>query len=204
MYSRIINPETNRRVNINGKLGRKILQKYISTIQTGGFSDIVQKQVDLSRAHKSKHKIISREFSNLIKEGMEIGWGEVWTHKKIIQELKRWRGSSVEKTGGYAKDPRGYKNEDAIGSYSHGQGLLELNNALDKLDIPLPRKWFILENAQFSVIRVRVRRSARMNELLIDLGNVNIIRMNELSDLISQPDAKFRASTVAEQKSPLV
>ena len=36
MYNKIINPITRRKVNINGKLGRKILSKYIHLLFGGG------------------------------------------------------------------------------------------------------------------------------------------------------------------------
>ena len=35
MYSKIINPETNRKVSINSKLGRKILTNYWSILKGG-------------------------------------------------------------------------------------------------------------------------------------------------------------------------
>ena len=39
MYTKIINPETNRSVNINGKLGQKIINKYLRIIYGGASSD---------------------------------------------------------------------------------------------------------------------------------------------------------------------
>ena len=36
MYSKIINPETNKKVDITGKLGRKILANYLSILKVGG------------------------------------------------------------------------------------------------------------------------------------------------------------------------
>lgn len=35
-YNKIRNPETNRYVNINSKLGKKVLYNYIKTYQSGG------------------------------------------------------------------------------------------------------------------------------------------------------------------------
>ena len=36
MYNSIINPITNRKVNIDGPLGRSILQNYLNYLQKGG------------------------------------------------------------------------------------------------------------------------------------------------------------------------
>ena len=35
MYSKITNPRTGRKVNINGRVGRKILNQYINALQGG-------------------------------------------------------------------------------------------------------------------------------------------------------------------------
>ena len=35
MYKKIINPETGRKVSINGKLGKTILRHYINVLQGG-------------------------------------------------------------------------------------------------------------------------------------------------------------------------
>ena len=32
MYKKIINPETGRAVNVNGRIGKSVLRKYVSTI----------------------------------------------------------------------------------------------------------------------------------------------------------------------------
>jgi len=37
MFSKITNPETGRKVNINGKVGKKVFKKYI--MQLGGMDD---------------------------------------------------------------------------------------------------------------------------------------------------------------------
>ena len=43
MWNKIVNPETGRKVNINGKIGSKILQKYVRLMRqstmSGGWSE---------------------------------------------------------------------------------------------------------------------------------------------------------------------
>ena len=41
MYTKIINPETNRKVSINSKLGRKILTNYLSILK-GGVNQVTE------------------------------------------------------------------------------------------------------------------------------------------------------------------
>lgn len=44
-YNKIYNPQSGRMVNLQGKLGRQILQYYINTLQMGG-SDIFSRCID--------------------------------------------------------------------------------------------------------------------------------------------------------------
>ena len=45
MYNKIYNPKSGRMVNLQGKLGRQILQSYITNLQMGG-SDIFSRCID--------------------------------------------------------------------------------------------------------------------------------------------------------------
>ena len=40
MYSKIVNPKTGRKVNVNSVFGKKILRKYLAVLKGGGLCQI--------------------------------------------------------------------------------------------------------------------------------------------------------------------
>ena len=63
IYSFIINPETGRRVSINGKIGKKILKNYLDNFQFGGWDPLGTK----ARKKKKEQKEYKEHINKYIK-----------------------------------------------------------------------------------------------------------------------------------------
>ena len=63
MYSKIINPKTGRKVNVNGKLGKSIIRNYLVFLNGGEFGEKTKEALrrsDNNRQYKNQKKTLNK------------------------------------------------------------------------------------------------------------------------------------------------
>jgi len=94
-YSYIVNPETGRRVSLNGKIGQKVIKNYLDTFQSGGSIGS-----SLRRGFKSAKASAGR---NLKKAGKNISKGASESKKEIrrAKDQAAWDAMSDDSKCGF-------------------------------------------------------------------------------------------------------
>ena len=86
MYKKIINPETGRAVNVNGRIGKSVLRKYVSNnIRGGGFFDNLVGNLTGSSGEPDYNGILMK-----IREAMTIAQNKEreWSSLNIDESTK--------------------------------------------------------------------------------------------------------------------
>jgi hypothetical protein len=163
MYSKILNPETNRLVNVNGKIGRKIINNYMSIVSGGEFSPLVKKQ--LKESQKIRNRTLYIPDIDLYfggDGGMMEGWieSEAEDTHKLISELRV--------TGDNLSDD----SEDYYGRYTNTFALQLLNDAMKEIkpSIEQNRRYAILKSAKVNLTKFPCPGEDYCYKLTIDLN----------------------------------
>jgi len=98
MYSKIINPETGRAVNVNGRIGRQVLKKYINAMNGG--EGRIWKMLDLNTG-ASQHLGLSKGLNWIgraerLKKLADANNGE----EKLLEQRIKWTSDGTGHTGG--------------------------------------------------------------------------------------------------------
>jgi len=99
MYTRIINPNTGKKVNINSKLGKNILNNYIKLLGGSGLNKLEYQtkpnytrelnRIDKLREHRIEFQKLKRELNRIDKlREHRIEFQKLKEEKKKIQKLK--------------------------------------------------------------------------------------------------------------------
>lgn len=136
MYKKIINPETGRAVNVNGRIGKSVLRKYVSNnIRGGGFFDNLVGNLTGSSDEPDYNSILMK-----IKEAMTIAQTKEreWSSLNIdestkMNELDLLR-ENMKKLVDYDRKVREHPNKVQNEEQKKNQSSMELESCNQKLE----------------------------------------------------------------------
>ena len=83
-FAYIVNPETGRKVNINGLIGRRVIKNYIQRVQTGGF---VRSSSRMPSCGAYAKTTVSQEGSTLSQEGSIVPTQQGGARRRKVQKI---------------------------------------------------------------------------------------------------------------------
>lgn len=136
MYKKIINPETGRAVNVNGRIGRSVLRKYISNnIRGGGFFDNLVGNLTISSNEPDYNAILMK-----IREAMTIAQTKEreWSSLNIDESTKMNQldllRKDMKKLVDYDRKVREHPNKVQNEEQKKNQSSMELESCNQKLE----------------------------------------------------------------------
>ena len=196
MYKKIINPETGRAVNVNGRIGKSVLRKYVSNnIRGGGFFDNLVGNLTGNSNEPDYNAILMK-----IREAMTIAQTKEreWSSLNIdestkMNELDLLR-KDMKKLVDYDRKVREHPNKVQNEEQKKNQSSMELESCNQKLEQTKQR----CESLEKTKIDTDTKYDVWLNNSSAKLGNT----IPEVDDIIGNiMDVDMRLTNESKKKT---